>query len=109
MSSIGNRIREQRIALGLSVDELAERLRKNRATVYRYERNEIENLPISVIAPLSEILQVSPTFLMGWHDKKPVAENGNGHTEEFIKLFCQLSSEQQSLIVAQIKGILSKR
>lgn len=39
---IGERIRQRRKEIGLSVDELAEILGKNRATVYRYESNEIE-------------------------------------------------------------------
>ena len=47
--NIGERIRSRRQALNLSVDELAARLGKNRATVYRYENNEIENLPLSVL------------------------------------------------------------
>ena len=32
--TIGERIKERRKELGLSVDELAERLNKNRATIY---------------------------------------------------------------------------
>ena len=64
--NIGERIRSRRQALNLSVDELAARLGKNRATVYRYENNEIENLPLSVLEPLAKALQTSPTYLIGW-------------------------------------------
>ena len=35
--TIADRIRNRRLELGLSVDDLAELLNKNRATVYRYE------------------------------------------------------------------------
>lgn len=49
---IGERIRQRRKEIGLSVDELAEILGKNRATVYRYESNEIEKL-LSEYATLS--------------------------------------------------------
>ena len=51
MSTIGSRIRQKRQELGMSVDELAARLGKNRATVYRYESDDIENFPISIIGP----------------------------------------------------------
>ena len=44
--TIGDRIRARRQELGFSVDELATRLGKNRATVYRYENGDIENLPV---------------------------------------------------------------
>lgn len=69
MSTIGNRIRLARQEAGLSVDELAARLGKNRATVYRYESDEIENFPITVIGPLAEALHTTPAYLMGWDEK----------------------------------------
>lgn len=65
---VGKRIKSRRIALGLSVDEVAAKLNKNRATVYRYESSEIENLPTTVLEPLADILQTTPAYLMGWED-----------------------------------------
>ena len=64
--TIGNRIRDKRMALGLSVDDLAALLGKNRATVYRYENGNIENLPIGVLEPLAHALQTTPGYLIGW-------------------------------------------
>ena len=64
--TIGERIKQRRKELGLSVDELADKLGKNRATIYRYESNEIEKLPTTVLEPLADALGVSPGFLMGW-------------------------------------------
>lgn len=66
----GERIKKRRNELGLSVDEVAERLGKNRATVYRYENNDIENLPTTVLEPLADILKTTPAFLMGWDERK---------------------------------------
>lgn len=68
MSTIGSRIRYKRIEAGLSVDDVAARLGKNRATVYRYESNDIDNFPISVIGPLADILNTTPAYLMGWEN-----------------------------------------
>lgn len=64
--SIGNNIRSRRLELGLSVDELAKKIDKNRATVYRYENNDIENLPITILGPLARALETTPADLMGW-------------------------------------------
>ena len=66
--TIGKRIKERRKQLGLTVDELAERLGKNRATIYRYESNDIEKLPTTVLEPLAKALNTTPAFLMGWED-----------------------------------------
>ena len=69
--SIGRRIKTRRLELGLSVDDVAQRLHKSRATVYRYENGEIENLPMSLLTPLAEILQTTPTALAGWMHEPP--------------------------------------
>ena len=39
----------------------------------------------------------------------PVTENSNGRVNEFVELFAQLTDEQQSLVISQIKGILSNQ
>ncbi|MBS6503110.1 MAG: helix-turn-helix transcriptional regulator [Clostridium sp.] len=64
--NIGERIKERRKELGLSVDDVATKLNKNRATVYRYESNDIENLPLNILEPLAKVLQTTPAYLMGW-------------------------------------------
>ena len=72
--NIGKRIKERRKELGLSVDDVAGKLGKNRATVYRYESSDIENLPITILEPLSRVLKTTPDYLMGWYNKKEVIE-----------------------------------
>jgi len=52
------------LELGLSVEEVARRLGKDRSTIYRYESNDIENMPLSVLPPLAKILEVSPAYLL---------------------------------------------
>ena len=47
----GERIRTRRKQLGMSVDDLAVKLGKNRATIYRYESDTIE-MPASLLKPL---------------------------------------------------------
>jgi len=66
--TIGERIKALRLERHKTADEVAEALGKNRATVYRYESNEIENLPAKVLTPLAEILETTPAYLMGWTD-----------------------------------------
>ena len=83
----------------MSVDELAARLGKNRATVYRYESDDIENFPISIIGPLAEALQVSPAYLMGWIEtEQPATENDDG-LAEIMKIFTALSAENRAKLL----------
>ena len=66
--TIGKKIKDLRTKQNMSVDELASKLGKNRATVYRYEKGDIENLPLDALEPLAEILNTTPAYLMGWED-----------------------------------------
>ena len=66
--AIGERIKQRRLEIGLSVDQLADIIGKNRATIYRYESNEIEKFPLDILYPLAEALRTSPAYLMGWED-----------------------------------------
>lgn len=61
----GEKIRTRRKQLGMTVDELAGKLGKNRATIYRYENDAIE-MPASLLKPLSEALDTEPGDLMDW-------------------------------------------
>ena len=62
--TIGERIKNRRIELGLSVDELASKLGKNRTTVYRYESGYIKDFPITIMEPLASALETTPGFLL---------------------------------------------
>ena len=64
--TIGERIKKRRKELGISVDEVAAKLNKNRATIYRYESDEIENMSINILEPLAHALNTTPAYLMGW-------------------------------------------
>lgn len=70
--NIGQKIKARRMALGLSADELGQLIGKNRATIYRYENNDIENLPTTALEPLAKALGVSPSYLMGWNNSDDV-------------------------------------
>lgn len=70
--NVGMRIQIKREELGLTVDQLAEALGKNRSTIYRYENGGIEKLPTTVLEPLAKALQTTPSYLMGWDDDNTI-------------------------------------
>lgn len=79
---IGKKIKELRKKLNISVDELASELGKNRATIYRYEKGDIENLPLDALIPLAKALHTTPAYLMGWSSDK---ENFSQEIEVYLK------------------------
>jgi repressor LexA len=71
--NVAQRIKELRKAKGISAETIAERLGTNPTTIYRYEKGDIEKMPISILEPIAEILGCSPAYLMGWEEKKDPA------------------------------------
>lgn len=62
----------------MSVEELADILNKNKATIYRYENGDIGKVPYDILEPLSEALDVSIGYLLGSEDtieNRPLPEN----------------------------------
>lgn len=112
--SIGQRIRSMRIQQGLSIDDLAYRLGKNRTTVYRYENGDIENLPLGILDSLAEALNTTPAYLMGWetadahyaiHETSNTIES-KWHSEFEINAF---NTEEREKIMEYAKFLLSIR
>lgn len=66
--TLGERIKQRRTQLGYSVDEIAAKIGKNRATVYRYENSDIGDIPTGVLEPLAKALNTTPAQLMGWEE-----------------------------------------
>ena len=81
--NIGQRIKERRKALKMSADVLGEKLGKDRSTIYRYEKGDIENLPLDILEPIAEALSTTPAYLMGWEEgiKKNPVEMAERHIE----------------------------
>nr|DAS11251.1 MAG TPA: Repressor protein CI [Caudoviricetes sp.] len=76
--SISKRIKTRRQELGISVEELADRINKNKATIYRYEKGDIGKVPYDILEPLSEALDVSIGYLLGSEDtieERPLPSN----------------------------------
>ena len=70
MADIGTRIRERRIELGMSQDELAEKMGyKSRSTIAKIERG-VNDVVQSNIVKFSEILNTSIAYLMGWDNNE---------------------------------------
>lgn len=117
--TIYERIKELRKASGMSQVELAHKVGyQGRSAISKVENGE-RDISQSMIATYAAALGVTPAYLLYGeepdsstsniesYEKASIAEDGR--TAEFIKLFEQLSSDQQDLIIAQIKGILSNQ
>lgn len=104
--TIGERIRDRRLRLRLSADELAEILGKNRATIYRYESNDIENLPASIIVPLAKVLNCSPAYLMGWTEVENSQLECTPKEQNLINNYRQLNATGQTKVDEYVSDLV---
>lgn len=98
----GDRIKIRRQELGFSVDDLAERIGKNRATIYRYENGDIENMPVGVIEPLAAALDTTPAYIAGWTDDSKVKAPSTDETPAVPKGFIPLPAMSSVPLVGRI-------
>lgn len=68
MSNLGTRIKELRTLLGLSQEELGNRIGVQRAAINKYEKGTVTNVPIENIEKLAMVFDVSPNYLVGWDE-----------------------------------------
>lgn len=67
----GQRMKQQRKKIGLSAERVADALGLSPATIYRYEKGDIEKVPGDILGPLADVLQTTPAALMGWEEFQP--------------------------------------
>lgn len=64
--NMGDRIKELRKAKGYTQEELANILGLKDSAIAKYENGRVENIKRSIIAKMADVLECSPTYLMGF-------------------------------------------
>lgn len=73
---IGDRVKQLRISKGWTQDELAKKMGyKSKSSIAHIENGR--DIPRSMIVTLAEILDTSPSYLMGWENEKSLESNIN--------------------------------
>lgn len=83
MSLSGDRIRELRQKLGMTLDDVARHLGVGRQAIYKYEQGTVTNIPLENLERMAALFGTTPGFLAGWdedHPDDPLPESP--HTEE---------------------------
>jgi transcriptional regulator with XRE-family HTH domain len=103
MDKIALRIKQKREEMGFSVDKLAKKIGKSRATLYRYENGFIEKMPSNVLSDIANALGVTPAYLLGWEDEFTQQK------QELAKIIDELNEEELAELSNFVDYIISKR
>ncbi len=72
--TIGERIKEKRIELGLTQEDLAKRMGyKSKSTINKIEMG-VNVMPVPKVAAFASALETTPTWLMGWEEDDSAAD-----------------------------------
>ena len=94
---IGLKIKARRKELNMTADELAERIGKDRATIYRYESGSITNMPVSLLQPIASVLQVPVDFFIDNNKVMPESSAATKNTYSRVAFAKQLRIQVASV------------
>ena len=61
-------IRDRRIELGKSLDDIAKVVGVSHTTILRWENGEIRDIKRAKLVALADALETEPAYLMGWQE-----------------------------------------
>ena len=93
MSDLGKRIYSARKSLDLTLEVVGDYVGVGKSTVRKWENGIIKNMRQDKIKKLSEILQVSPEYLLGWTDAP-----GDYHTDSENTALISSAEPQSSVL-----------
>lgn len=70
--TMGDRIKQLRIAKNMTQEELGEKVGVKKAAIYKYETGLVVNLKRGMIEKLASALDVRPTYLLGMEDESSI-------------------------------------
>ena len=97
--NLGERIKERREARKLTLEEVGDYVGVTKSTVRKWETGDIENMRRDKIAKLSEILSVSPLYIMGMIETYQISETANNQ----IPLLGTIAAGQPILAIEHIE------
>lgn len=68
-NDIGKKIKDLRLAKGMTLEQVAQKVGVEKSTVRKWETGMIVNMRRDKIASLAKALDISPAYLMGWENE----------------------------------------
>lgn len=86
MNAIITRINRAILDSSLSYRELSEITGISKSALQRYANGDTEKIPIDVIEKIANATNVTAAYIMGWTEKKPATDEGDGLDEDIREI-----------------------
>lgn len=90
-------LKDRRIELGLTLEQVGELVGVGKSTVRKWENGLIENMGRDKISKLARALQVSPLFIM--HIEEPDNEKYIEDSSKIVEIYTQLNSGRRKKVI----------
>ncbi len=93
LTDLIERIKERRLELEMSYQDLSDATGISKSTLQRYETGYIKKVPINQIEILAKALHTTPSYLMGWEEPASPSLSLTQQEETHIKKYRQLDAD----------------
>lgn len=93
LTDLIERIKERRLKLEMSYQDLSDATQISKSTLQRYETGYIKKVPINQIEILAKALHTTPSYLMGWDAPPSPSLSLTQQEETHIKKYRQLDDD----------------
>ena len=93
LTDLIERIKERRLKLEMSYQDLSDATQISKSTLQRYETGYIKKVPINQIEILAKALHTTPSYLMGWDAPASPSLSLTQQEETHIKKYRQLDAD----------------
>jgi len=108
LTDLIERIKERRLKLEMSYQDLSDATQISKSTLQRYETGYIKKVPINQIEILAKALHTTPSYLMGWDAPTSPSLSLTQQEETHIKKYRQLDADGKEEIDDLIDVKLAK-
>lgn len=112
-NSMAKKIKELRLARGLTLEQVATIVGVGKSTVRKWETGMIANMRRDKIADLAKALGVTPEYLMGWETNEKEISPGKVDLTEgekiVLDLFRKVPAERQDMLIQMIRVALGQQ
>lgn len=98
LTDLIERIKERRLTLEMSYQDLSDATQISKSTLQRYETGYIKKVPINQIEILAKALHTTPSYLMGWDTPASPSLSLTQQEEKHIKKYRQLSDMRRYVV-----------
>lgn len=103
------RFREECILIGKKPNPVAKELGVSSGTVTGWKNGAVPKP--EMLSKIASYFDVSVDYLMGETDikEKPTTDEGDGLSQEFKSLYCQLTPEQREIVLAAMREFAKEK